>query len=385
MARLEGARLPLLVLAVYAPFLFLGFGTDLDTYQGLDAGRRLLAGEGYRPSRNPGYLLYEVTSAGLAGLGGPVLANLASALAALVALLAFRRVARDLGVPHVDVLAAALALHPAFWVAATSTIDYVWALAALLAGLAALLRDRHDFAGVAFGLAVGFRLGSAFPAATFLAFAWMTRRSRRVGAFAAGALAALVGGAFYLPSFAHAGYTLAFLQPHTGPAELWTVQGYLGRFAFKNLCLFWGVPASLLLLALAAPTLSGWREAWRGGRRPALALSLAVVLVVELLYLRFPLEPAYLLPALPFALMALAIAWEARRAWLVAFGALLVSTGAVLVLLAKPDVPDEARSAQVGLWLEPGIVVDDVRLRRRLAGAETTRDFIAVVRGGVER
>lgn len=378
--RWAGVWLPLFALLIYTPFLFLGFGSDLDIYQSLDAGRRLLEGEGYRPSRNPGYLLYEVTSASLAGLGGAVLSNLASALAALVALLAFRRVTRELDVPHADVLLPALALHPAFWIAATSSIDYAWALAALLLGLAALLRDRHDFAGVALGLAVGFRLASAFPAATFLVFAWVTRPSRRSGVFAAGALGALVGGALYIPSFVHAGHTLGFLQPHTGPADLWTARGHVGRFVFKNVCLFWGVPACLLLLALALPTLRGLRAGWRGARRHTLALSLAVVAVVELLYLRFPLEPAYLLPALPFALMALAIAWEARRGWLVAFSVLVVSTGAVLVLLAKPDVPHEARSADVGVWLEPGTLVDDVRIRRKLAGAETTQDWLAFAR-----
>ena len=35
------------------PFVFLGYGADSDTFAALDAGRRVLGGGGYVPSRNP--------------------------------------------------------------------------------------------------------------------------------------------------------------------------------------------------------------------------------------------------------------------------------------------------------------------------------------------
>jgi hypothetical protein len=41
----------------------------------------------------------------------------------------------------------------------------------------------------------------------------------------------------------------------------------------------------------------------------------------------------------------------------------VLSTNLVLILLALPDVPSQARSAEVGLWVEPGLLVSDVRAR----------------------
>jgi hypothetical protein len=346
--------------ALYLPFVVLGYGTDPDTYAALEAGGRLLEGEGYRPSRNPGFLLHEVTSAALARLGGSVLTNCVTALVALAAIACFLELARRHAVPHRRLLALVLAAHPWFWIAATSTVDHLWAVAGLLAGLLLLERDRPLAAGWALGLAAGFRLAALPIALAILLVA--SASSRLVRRIVAGIVASAVGALCYVPSFIHAGHTLAFLDAYTGPPELWSLSGHLGRFAFKNVCLFFGLPATLVLLCLMPASLRALRRAW-AQHKAILAPSLAAFVVTELLYLQFPLEPSYLLPGLPFLLLVVGIVWAERKRWLIVTGALILSTSLVLVVIARPDVPRRATGARFGLWVERGTLVRDVQAR----------------------
>src|SRR5688572_11872431 len=135
------------------------------------------------------------------------------------------------------------------WANATSTMDYVWALTLLLAGLLLTLRRHYLAAGVVLGLAVALRSTSFIAAGLILTFALAGRRGDRGRVAAAGLLAVVLSAAFYYPSFRHAGYTLAFLKPMIGGDELWTPALRLGRFVYKNLYL-WGLPASMILPVL---------------------------------------------------------------------------------------------------------------------------------------
>lgn len=358
----DGPLLSLCV-ALYAPFIFLGYGADLDAYRAIEAGRRLMEGQAYRPSRNPGFLLHEISSAVLSEIGGSVLTNGVTMIIAVLTLVGFLALTRRFSVPHGRLLLVFLALHPYFWIAATSSVDHVWAICGLLFGLLLLDRGRFAWAGVVWGFAVGFRLSSLFMVFGLLLAAPTGRdRWRRI---ASGLIALCIGGACYIPSFIHAGHTLAFLHPHTGPQELWTLEGHLGRFAYKNVSLFLGLPAALFLLAVAPATVRALSKAYRGAERPILALSGVALLVTEALYLAYPLDPSYLLPALPFLLITLGVAWRDRRGWLIAAGSLILSTNLVLVLLARPDVPNRATTAKLGLWVERGTLVQDLAARMK--------------------
>ena len=66
--------------AVYLPFVLLGYGTDIDVGNVLEAGRRWLDHGDYAVSRVPGAAIHEVSTAFLDDVGGSVLVNVASVL-----------------------------------------------------------------------------------------------------------------------------------------------------------------------------------------------------------------------------------------------------------------------------------------------------------------
>lgn len=352
---------------LYVPLTFLGPGSVFIAYRAIRSGMGLVLEGAYVPSRYPGYFVHEALTGILYSAGGPLLTNLATVGFALITVWAFLWICRHHQIRHRHLLATVLVLHPLFWIASTSTYDFVWAMAFMLLGYVFFLRDRHILAGVLLGIAVGTRLGSiVLPFAMLIA--WGVRRDRPLAPLAKALLAgAVTGAALYIPPFAHANYTLEFLTFSKEPMGLW---GYVARFVYKNIY-FWGLPASLVLLAavirfsgrivrrMRQPVRPRWIEA-------PILISAVTILGVEWLFLGVPQSPYYLLPILPFGLFLLGRAFEESRGWLVAFLIAVVSLNVVNIDIAQPDVPHHATSASLGLWVEEGLLLEDLDLRREV-------------------
>ena len=374
-ARLDGA-LVVLMLALYAPLLFFGYGSDNDTYLVLDSGRGLLRDHTYTPSRNPGYFLYELTTGVLSQVGGSVLCNAATLAMAVVSLLCFLKICRRLEVPRPHLLGLLLVIHPALWVNGTCTMEYVWALALVLAGTLLVIKRSYGVAAVLLGLAIAIRSTSFIAAGLVLGYALLARRPDRGRVVLAGFIAVVIGGLFYLPPFRQAGFSLAFLKPMTGGSELWTLKLRLARFVYKNLY-FWGLLGSLALPVLL---LLGWRRLLDPGRRRVVLACAGVVAAYEALFLKYPIEIAYLLPTLPAVLILLGIGLAHRPVVIGAFGVLLLSYAALNLNIARPDQHDRATGGAVGLWVEPGYVLQDARKRQALRGCDSYDCWVAVTK-----
>lgn len=358
---------------LYLPFCFLGYGTDTDTYGVLAAGRHLLETGAYVPSRNPGYPVFELAVLGLDRLGGALLCNLATAALALWAGWSFRRIARRLDVPHAELWTAAFLLHPVVLIHATSTHDAMWALALLLGGLERGLAGRTRTAGALLALALGVRLASLAPLAGVLAvLAAAGTPWRRLAGVAGTALAG--GLAWYLLPAAHAGWSTAFLAPGRWDPENWTPWLRLGKFGYKHL-VFWGAPA---MAAVAGIAVRARRRREAAPDRRMTAALLAAFAAGEALFLAFPIEPAYLLPTLPFALLLLGRLRPGRGAAALVLAAFALAA-VVRIDVARPDVPHRARAAEYGLWLDRGLVVADVRHRLAMprdGGLDAAREYL---------
>jgi len=192
----------------------------------------------------------------------------------------------------------------------------------------------------------------------------------------AGFIAVVIGGLFYLPPFRQAGFSLAFLKPMTGGSELWTLKLRLARFVYKNLY-FWGLLGSLALPVLL---LLGWRRLLDPGRRRVVLACAGVVAAYEALFLKYPIEIAYLLPTLPAVLILLGIGLAHRPVVIGAFGVLLLSYAALNHNIARPDQHDRATGGAVGLWVEPGYVLQDARKRQALRGCDSYDCWVAVTK-----
>jgi hypothetical protein len=359
----------LLALILYLPLVFFGYGSDVDTFRVLDAGRNFVATGDYVPSRRPGYVVYEMAVYGLNRLGGSVLVNLGSVFWALVALTSLQRILRRHHIAHAGLLALILVIHPVFWYNATATMDYVWALGMILAGFNLVEEERFGWAGLALGLAIGCRLSSLVAAVGLLAYGWL-RFPRKRWAVSGGA--ALVGGlgclAYVLP-WDFSEWRASFWRVSVGAGQLWSPLMQIGRFAYKNLY-FWGLPAGLMLVGLVVVSLRQ-PSIWKRAEGTSLALLASLVLLgCEVLFFRFPIEVAYLLPMLPFWLLLVGLGKLPRRALLI-FLVLVLLFNVASINLARPNEPGQASSARVGLWLEPGYLVEAMQVRLRLIGCDS--------------
>jgi len=319
-------------------------------------------------------------------LGGSIAVNLGSLLAALLCLYCFLEICRHFDLPHAGLLGMLLVVHPSFWINAASAMDYVWAAAFLMAGLWLGLRRRPLSAGLALGLAAAARLTAAIPAGGILLFLFC-RKPRPSGLWTGALVCAAVTVSAYLLPADFKGWNLQFLGASTGAAELWTPWLRLGRFAYKNIY-FWGLPAVLFLAGCLVPALRRVKEVAQESLhplRPLAILCLGVILISELVFLRFPIEQDYLLPTLPFWLLLLGILFskEKERAALWVLLALLLLGCFVNINLARPDRAGQASSAEFGLWLEEGPLVSDIRQRLLLRGCDS-RDCYADVMQGLE-
>jgi hypothetical protein len=253
-------------------------------------------------------------------------------------------------------------------------MEYVWALAMLLAGALLTLKRSYATAGAVLGLAIALRSTSFIAAALVVGSALIRRPGDRGRVLLGGVVTLVLGGLFYLPPFRQAGYSLAFLRPMTGGPEFWTPELRLARFIYKNVY-FWGLPAALALPALL---ILGSRALLDPDRRRLVLACAAGVAAYELMFLMYPIEPAYLLPALPAVLILLGIAAANRPVSLGLFGCLLLSYAVLDINVARPDRPERATGGTVGLWVEPGYLVQDARKRLALRGCDSYDCWVAV-------
>ncbi len=354
-----------LAFLLYLPLIFLGYGSDVDTFRVLDAGRNFMATADYVPSRRPGYLVYELAAYVLDRLGGSVLSNLGTLFWALAALACFLRICRRHKIQNSELLALIFAIHPVFWYNATVSIDYIWALGMLLVGFDLLEQHRFYWAGLALGLAVGCRLSSVIVVAGLLTYAWLAFPKRRFQAVVMGGMAGLLGGLAYILPWDFAEWRASFWTLSIGSPALWTPTMQMGRFVYKNLY-FWGLPAALFMALIVLLGISRFRLK---GRVHLLLMGLAasVVFGYEILFFRFPIEVEYLLPVLPFIILLVGINAPSRT-WLRLLLVLVLSYNLVTVNLARPNNAGQASSAVLGVWIEPGYLLQEIRSRLVLLG-----------------
>ena len=294
-----------LCLASRLPFLDAGYGNDPDAWELIRAARHLDLTDEYVASRLPGYPLPEFASA-LLWRGGPIVVNLCTALFSVAAAAAFILSLKRLAVPHPFLAGLAFALTPVVYLNSTTAMDYVWALAFIMAAFHLALRDRPLAAGLSLGAAVACRLTSALmllPLGLIVALdGERSSRLRRLTAFSLATM--LVAGLAFRPVVSKYGF--GFLSFHQTPAypDLVTV---LSRATLH----VWGLVG---LLAIAAGVLATVVGRWSrpavpprplAASRPPLLAALAAVVLYAAAYLRLPLEAGYLLPAVPFVLLLL--------------------------------------------------------------------------------
>ena len=366
--------LNLLALALYFPLVFLGYGSEGDTYLVLDTGTSLVENGTYVPSRNPGCLIHEVGTLILRSIGGSVLSNLGTLLMSLVAINSFIYICGYYSVPNCFLVTLIMILHPFYWVNSACTIDYLWALGFSLAGFVFLLQKRFAAAGLLMGLAIGSRSASFISVGCILVFLFVSAKEYRKQLLGSALITGLVGTICYLPSYASAHWTFSFLTPGMGTTDFWSLKLRFGRFVYKNIY-FWGLQTLVPLAVVFLVALRN-RAQFRNERWFSLSvLCVAMILSYEALFLQVPTKMAILLPTLPFWAILIGIGTSENKAVLLAFIIALVSYNIVNINIARPDIPNLARNASYGLWMEKGILLRDVSSRLLVRHCDSSKCF----------
>ena len=348
------------------PLIFLGYGSDNDSYGVLSAGVSTWDNLTPQMSRHPGYWLYELIVYGLSKLGGYILVNGATLVASVFVLYRFYSLAVRENVSNPTLLTLCLGLNPWFLIAATSTMDYIWALLFIVLSIELATKDKYLMAGVFSGVAVGLRLGSVFPLAFAFFFTWLKAgiKNSFKGYFLLGCVALVFIMLFYFPSWLLKDNSFSFLTGHLGDESVWTLKMYAGRFFYKTIYLF-GLSSFIVMAAII-----GFYTLKRKGQisKSRLGIAAAGASIGNLvLYAKYPIEIAYLLPFLFFSLLLLGIylGGESRN-YLIAILVTTVSYSFINLSIAKPNIPSVASDASFGFFIEHGILIQDISTRLKL-------------------
>lgn len=382
-----------LTLAVGLPLLVAGPGNDLDVANVFRSGRSIVLHADYTPSRAPGAPIHETAVGILDRILGPIGPNLVSLVAAAVLVIALDRLLEGEGSGTGRRWALALIVtNPWFIVAATSTVDFVPALAFIALAALALRRGHPIWAGIAAGASIGCRVGSGVLIAALL-FAELTDRPARDApdrstesaphrgfaslrelrwrpVFTAGLVAAAVTILVFIPSYLDAG-GLEFAENDFRTTGLLV---HLGRTAAKDLLLLGPIASLVTLLAVPAVfhAVRGWSTSW------LVRFTVPSLLLGQILFLRFPWKMGHLLPTLVVGALLLAVALSRRPRLLMVLVVLQLLHGIVTIDLVEPDRPNEATGGRLTLDLGPGPVLRDLRCRRDHPDPQRGRQRIEV-------
>lgn len=351
------------LLVLYIPLIFLGFGSDSDTYSSLNVWNNFLQTGKYVPSRLPGYVLHEFSIYFLTKIGGSVLSNLVTLLFAALTCLMVIKLLHHYSLPTNAVLL--LILNPYFIASATCTIDYIWALCFFTIGLYFFIKRQFLLSSLFFAFASATRLSYGLLVlgiyvVQFIILIVSNRKS--VFRFVLGCFIILIINIlfYYLPlNFTHWDLSRMFTGS-IGDASLWSPFMRIGRWGYKNL-LLWGIPSVFaLLLSLMIAFKKGISKFLHA---EFLWIAIAIVLLTEAMFFKYPIEIEYLLPLLPIAAIFLGISFRSRPRLIPILSVLILINGFIAISLAQPDVPNHASSAIFSIRPTKGLLLLEIENR----------------------
>lgn len=295
----------IVVLASSLPWVAAGPGIDADSFRVFNTAKSLHESGDYSYSRPPGYPIHEYLAAALVTFG-PTGTNMLSALFSVGAFVFLALVLRRSGICPYLLGALGFAFTPVVYINSTSTIDYVPAIAFVLAATYFVLGRRFIVAGVCLGISVGVRITSgAMLVPLVIWIALDTDRDMVVRSIFRFVTATLFMAAIcFAPVFQRYGLHFFTFADNIGYPSL-------RELLIKGVYLVWGSVGAIAIIGLCFVTpLYIKRIRSRLAERQTLALMLLAAVSIAMYlgaFLRLPHEPGYLVPLIPFAIMLLGL------------------------------------------------------------------------------
>jgi hypothetical protein len=339
------------------PFLWTGYGADADAWLVAKSASLLWNTGIYHESRLPGYPLHEIVSAPLVGLGGAPLSNAATLVATLIAIVVWSRISREVG-QHQRLLVIAFAFAPAVWQHSAGTLDYMWSLLFILLSFYAILHQRVLLAGIALGVAAGFRLSNLAAIVPLLCLLRLQKQNgTETIVFVLSTI--LASAAAFMPLILRYGIPGWYIATRQEMSDVLYPTLLMRCISFSYRSIYFLGPITAVIVGYVL---------WKGkdviatsvrSRDPVVVASLIGVLTFLLLFLWLPLERAYLLPALPFLLLLLDRLSSER---IFAIFALCF----VLSALVSIDVIDANNRRSFRPNIHPGMVIEELTIRKEV-------------------
>ena len=349
-----------LVVLTRVPFLWTGYGADGDAWEVAKSASLLWHTGEYHESRLPGYPLHEIISAPFVGLGGAPLSNAATLVATLAAIVVWSRIAHQVG-QHRKLLVVAFAFAPVVWQHSAVTLDYMWSLLFILLSLYAVLRQRTLLAGIALGIAAGFRPSNAVAIVPFVCLLYLQKQdTRRIMVFLFSAI--VTSAVAFTPLMLRYGVSGWVIATRLQMSDVLHPSPMMRCMAFCYRTLYFVGPITFAIVGYVCWKGKAVMLSWFRSHDPIMITSLVGISTFLLLFLWLPLDRAYLLPALPFLLL-LVDRLSSQRMFM-AFTFFLV-----LSALITFDVVDASSRRAFKLNIHSGMVVEELANRRELLHA----------------
>ena len=146
-----------------------------------------------------------------------------------------------------------------------------------------------------------------------------------------------------------------------GDDSLWSIGMYFGRFFYKIIYLF-GFINFLFILVVLIYLYFARKINFNLGKWSIIPLASCIGNLI--LFASYPIEISYLLPFLFFYYLLIGVVLKNNSRFLLAL--ILVATlsySFVNISIAKPNIPGQASKATLGISIEEGVLIKDVKLR----------------------
>lgn len=282
------------VLVSRIPFLFHGYGSEEDAWGLILTARNISLTGMYEVSRMPGHPIQELLLSQLWSLPSWIL-NLLTMLVSTSGVLFFMLTLKHLKVESYIAAGMAIAFTPIFYINSTNVMDYTWALSLTMLALYLLVTEKLVLAGVVLGLAVGFRITAAAMGIVFAVYLFFGERPL-LKILILGSAAIITALASFLPAFQVYGTSFfTYYEYFPYPPMLKNI--YKATFGA------WG-PLGLLAIAYGTYHLIKKFSAGRLHQNPLFLMSVAAVILYTWSFLKIPQKSAFVIPMIPFILLA---------------------------------------------------------------------------------
>ncbi|MEX0965785.1 MAG: hypothetical protein WD077_00980 [Bacteroidia bacterium] len=314
--KIQAVLLFVLVLMSRLPFLSSGFGMDPDSWNMALVARHIAETGHYVTSRLPGYPMPELLYAILPE--SYFIFNLISAVFSAVATVFFFLLLRHFRLPFPFLFALAFSFVPIIYINSVSSVDYMWAMAFILAGNYFAVKNEFLLAGLLLGISLSCRVTSVLMFVPLLLL--IPRQPLRI--YLKLCLAAAAGSLLYfIPVISTYGFN--FLTYYTGPDI------GLRRIVSMITQELWGRVGLVFLLAAVLWQVIIWLKKPEtlkadNSQRRLLMAGGAGISLSFLLFLYLPHEAAYLIPTVVWIMLLLPL-FLRRQVLLVVIAGCLIS------------------------------------------------------------